>query len=90
MIGWSAASVMVGRAGVDGWWNEGWFWSKAWGKLSSGWSRWLIHLGDIVRVVFGLKPRWAPILGLSSRSYVSPNTKVWVEGPLRGYEKGQR
>jgi hypothetical protein len=30
------------------------------------------------------------ILGLNSRIYVALNTKAWVEGHRRGYERGQR
>jgi hypothetical protein len=30
------------------------------------------------------------MLGPNSQSYVALNTKVWVEGHRRGYERGQR
>jgi hypothetical protein len=53
-VGCSAATTMVGRVWVGGQWNGGWFWSEAWGKPSSRWSHWLIRLGGIVRIVFGL------------------------------------
>jgi hypothetical protein len=37
---------------------------EAWGRPSSGLSRWLNHLGGIVRVIFGLKTRWTPNVGI--------------------------
>jgi hypothetical protein len=57
---------------MDGWWKGSWFWSKAWGKPSFGWRRWLIHLGGIVRDVFGLRPRWTPNVVISSRGLLEP------------------
>jgi hypothetical protein len=48
---------------------------------SSRWRRWLNHLGCIVRVVVGLKTRWAPNIGSQSLKALTPNT---------GEEKTQR
>jgi hypothetical protein len=39
------------------------FWSVIRGKPSSGWRHRLAPLGGIARVVFELKPRWAPNFG---------------------------
>jgi hypothetical protein len=36
---------------------------EAWGRRSSGWRRWLTHLGGIIRVVFELRMRLAPNVG---------------------------
>jgi hypothetical protein len=52
--------------------RESWFWSEAWGKPSSGWSHWLVHLGGIIRVVFGLKHGECQMWGLNSRGLSSP------------------
>jgi hypothetical protein len=38
----------------------GGFWVEACGRPSSGWRRWLVHRGGIIRVVFELRPWWAP------------------------------
>jgi hypothetical protein len=40
---------------VDGWWKGGWFWAEDWSRPSSGWRRWLTHLGGIIRIVFELR-----------------------------------
>jgi hypothetical protein len=48
---------------VGGWWKGIWLWLEVWGKPSSRWRRWPIHLGGIVRVVFRLRTRWAPNVG---------------------------
>jgi hypothetical protein len=49
-----------------------WFWVEAWGRPSSQWRCWLVHRGGIIRVVLGLRTRWASNVG----SYLVPNTKV--------------
>jgi hypothetical protein len=58
-------------------------------KTSSGRRRWLIFLGDIVRVVFGLRPWWAPNVGIklprAPRSRTREDTKVGSR-TLGGYK----
>jgi hypothetical protein len=47
---------------VDEWWVL--FCSDVWMQPSFGWRHWLSHLGGIVKVVFGLRPRLAPNVGI--------------------------
>jgi hypothetical protein len=51
--------MMVDRVWVGGWAVDR-IWVEVWGKPSSGWRRWLCHLGGIIRVVSRLNPRWEP------------------------------
>jgi hypothetical protein len=48
---------------VDGWWRGGCFWVEVCGWPSSGWRRWLVHRGGIIRVVFRLRIRWMSNVG---------------------------
>jgi hypothetical protein len=57
-------SVIVERIWVDGWWRGGRFWGEVSSKPSSGWRCWLTRLGGIIRVVFELRTRWAPNVGI--------------------------
>jgi hypothetical protein len=54
-VGCSEPSAMLER-----FWVGGRFWVEVWGRASSGWRCWLIHLGGMVRVIFKLGTRWAP------------------------------
>jgi hypothetical protein len=52
---------------------------------SSGWRRWLIRLGGIVWVVFGLRTRWTPNVGTKYPRAIESQTrgyemKVWRAG----------
>jgi hypothetical protein len=63
--GWMLCSFGDGGEGLSGWLLEwGWFWLEFWGKPSSGCRRWLTLLGGIIRVVFGLRTRWWPNVGI--------------------------
>jgi hypothetical protein len=55
---------------------EGWVIVDSCGGPSFGCMRWLILFGDIVRVVFELRARWAPNVRVNSEGYLSLNTKV--------------
>jgi hypothetical protein len=54
-----------GGKGLSGWLLEwGLVWSEVLGKPSSGSRHRMTLLGGIIRVVFGLKIRWAPNVGI--------------------------
>jgi hypothetical protein len=70
----SKPSIMVERFSVCGW-----FWAKAGGKASSlGYERhWLILLGGIIKVIFRLRTRWVPNVGIQKSKVVKSWTRRW-------------
>jgi hypothetical protein len=65
-VGRSSSSAMVERIWVDGWWRGGLSVDYC-GGPSLVYRRWLGLLGGIVRVVFKLRTRWVPNVGINSR-----------------------
>jgi hypothetical protein len=53
-----------GHCLMDGCWSGGRFWLEDWSEPSSRCRRWLTLLGGILRVVFELRTRWAPNIGI--------------------------
>jgi hypothetical protein len=48
---------------VGGWWKVIWLWLEVWGKPLSRSRHSQIHLGGIIRIVFGLGTRCATNVG---------------------------
>jgi hypothetical protein len=63
-VGCSGSSAMVGRFWVDSW--RGGLLVDSLGGPSPGCKSWLILLSGIARVVFELRPQWAPNVGVNS------------------------
>jgi hypothetical protein len=86
----SGASVIVGRVRVDEWWRVIGFGQRLGVDLHLGGDvGWFIAVA-LSGLFSGLKQGGRQMLGLTSRSYIALNTKVWVKGHRRGYERGQR
>jgi hypothetical protein len=81
-VGCSGSSVMVGRIWVDGW--RGGLSLDSCDGPSPWCRRWLSLLGGIIRVVFDPRTRWAPCVGLNSRSLSIPEHKGVRQGETRG------
>jgi hypothetical protein len=62
-VGCLDPSTMVDRVWLGGWVVD-WICAKVWGRPSSGWRRWLCHLGGMIGVVFGLNPWLSPNVGI--------------------------
>jgi hypothetical protein len=69
---------MVGRflntLSCNFWWKDGLLVDSC-GGPSSGCKRWLILFGGIVRVVFELRPQWAPNVGVNIQGLFIPEHK---------------
>jgi hypothetical protein len=70
MVRCSEPSTMVERM-----WVGGLFGAELCGKSSSGWRRWLNHLGGIVRDVLELGTWWAPNIGIQKPKAIQPRTQ---------------